>query len=337
MFRKKKIILSFDYELFFGDKSGTVLKTLIEPTNKILDALDAGCLKGTFFVDYLMFKYLELNEDFKSKQDLSMLQTQIQDIVKRGHRIELHLHPHWVDAKYNGNGTWNYSDFSHYMLSTFNEADITAMFREGTEYLTKLARKVNPHYKIIAFRAGGWAVQPFSKLKKSFEECGIKIDSSSSLGAYNPKVDQYYDFRVMPNKDKYKFSTDVCLEDEKGSFLEVPITSYHRNLLCMISEKICLKIGLWKRRTDGTHQRLYDKNKCITKKSFVEKMSKKCRNMLTFSQTSPVSIMMSILCGHNSLLCVIDHPKDFSYLTIPTIKLISKICIAATYIDALED
>ena len=35
--KKKKIILSYDYELFFGDKSGTVKKTLIEPTNLILE------------------------------------------------------------------------------------------------------------------------------------------------------------------------------------------------------------------------------------------------------------------------------------------------------------
>ena len=36
----KRAILSFDYELFFGDKSGTVQKTLIEPTNIMLNVLD---------------------------------------------------------------------------------------------------------------------------------------------------------------------------------------------------------------------------------------------------------------------------------------------------------
>ena len=45
MFKKKKIILSFDYELFFGDKSGTVQKTLIEPTNALLDTMDKAGLK----------------------------------------------------------------------------------------------------------------------------------------------------------------------------------------------------------------------------------------------------------------------------------------------------
>lgn len=98
----KKAILSYDYELFFGDISGTVLKTLIEPTNKILDKLDECGLKANFFVDYLMIKYLRLNTDMQSAKDVRMLENQVKDIVKRGHRVELHIHPHWVDAIYNG-------------------------------------------------------------------------------------------------------------------------------------------------------------------------------------------------------------------------------------------
>ena len=43
---KKKILLSFDYELFFGIRSGTVYNTLIVPTNKLLDFMDLYNLKG---------------------------------------------------------------------------------------------------------------------------------------------------------------------------------------------------------------------------------------------------------------------------------------------------
>lgn len=45
----KRAILSFDYELFFGDKSGTVQKTLIEPTNIMLNVLDEVGAQATFF------------------------------------------------------------------------------------------------------------------------------------------------------------------------------------------------------------------------------------------------------------------------------------------------
>ena len=97
MFRKKKIILSYDYELFFGDQSGTVEKTLIEPTDKMMAAMESVGARGNFFIDYLMFKYLEQNQDERSIHDLDLLKNQVRNMVKRGHRIELHLHPHWVN------------------------------------------------------------------------------------------------------------------------------------------------------------------------------------------------------------------------------------------------
>ena len=179
---KKTIILTYDYELFFGDHSGTVSKTLIEPTNLLLEQFEKSNLKATFFVDYLMIKYLGLNTDERSRSDLHLIQEQLKDIIRRGHRIELHIHPHWVDAKYNGDGTWNYCNFSHYSLNSFTEEEIIKMFVEGCEILHLLARSVEPDYKIVAFRAGGWAVQPFSLLKKAFLSADIRIDSSVSYG-----------------------------------------------------------------------------------------------------------------------------------------------------------
>ena len=54
----RTIILSYDYEIFFGDKSGTIEKTLIVPTNFLLNKMDELEIKGNFFIDYLMLKYL---------------------------------------------------------------------------------------------------------------------------------------------------------------------------------------------------------------------------------------------------------------------------------------
>ena len=114
---KKRIILSYDYELFFGDRSGTVQKSLIEPTNQLLDAMDSVGFKGNFFIDWQMIKYLSMEDDNRCKQDYDAIVNQLKDIVHRGHRIELHIHPHWVDAKYNGDGTWNFNEFEHYSLN----------------------------------------------------------------------------------------------------------------------------------------------------------------------------------------------------------------------------
>lgn len=96
--KKKKVIFSYDYELFFGIMSGTVQKTLIEPTNLLLDCMESVSARGNFFIDYLMFECLEKLSDERAKSDLKLMKEQVKDMVRRGHRIELHLHPHWIDA-----------------------------------------------------------------------------------------------------------------------------------------------------------------------------------------------------------------------------------------------
>lgn len=100
----KKLILSYDYELFFGDKSGTVQKTLIEPTKHLLDSFRKTHLRANFFIDYLMLKKLKEVNDAYTNNDIALIEGQIQQMIVDGHRIELHIHSHWVDAKYLGRG-----------------------------------------------------------------------------------------------------------------------------------------------------------------------------------------------------------------------------------------
>ncbi len=66
----KRIILSYDYELFFGDKSGTVQKSLIDPTNALMHKMEDMGFRGNFFVDWLMIKFMRSQTDERSKEDL---------------------------------------------------------------------------------------------------------------------------------------------------------------------------------------------------------------------------------------------------------------------------
>ena len=85
----KKLILSYDYELFFGDKSGTVQKTLIEPTKHLLDSFRKTHLRANFFIDYLMLKKLKEVNDAYTNNDIALIEGQIQQMIVDGHRIEL--------------------------------------------------------------------------------------------------------------------------------------------------------------------------------------------------------------------------------------------------------
>ena len=336
--KKKQVILSFDYELFFGDQSGTVVNTLIRPTNQLLDIMEDCGFRGNFFVDWQMLKYLKGATTKRTDEDLELIINQLKDIVRRGHRIELHIHPHWVDAKYNGDGTWDFSEFRHYSLNSFNEDEIIQMFKEGTQLLNSIAREIVPNYKICAFRAGGWAVQPFDKLKKAFIESGIIIDSSTSIGCYNFYSDSYYDFRKMPDKSLFHFENDVCVEDVKGKFIEVPITSFHRNLLLVLIDRIYgSKFHYFDKMTDGTHSRKSSNCSNQHKKSFIDKIKGNHKLMFSFSMQSPITIKCALSTyRHLDICCYIDHPKDFSKATEKGIRVLKNRCESVNYIQLCD-
>lgn len=330
MFKKKKIILSFDYELFFGNSSGTVQKTLIDPTNKILDAMDAVGFKGNFFVDWQMLKYLKEANTQKTISDLNMIIDQLKDMVRRGHRIELHIHPHWIDAKYNSDGTWNFSEFRHYSLNSFTEEEIVNMFVEGTNLLTSIVCEVDSGYEIVAFRAGGWAVQPFSLLKKAFNKSGIKIDSSVAAGIYGKNQYSYFDFMDSPMDVMWIFEDDVLMPKEKGRFIEIPISSYKRNFLHKGFDYIARHItSSLKPLADGTHFR---------SDLIEEKTSKTIQNMsrYTMSQRTTISVLLALLKNKADLVTYIDHPKDLSTSALTSIKVVSFFAKSITYKQIYE-
>lgn len=335
----KNVILSFDYELFFGVNSGTVLNSLVIPTNLIMDAMEKNEMHGNFFVDVLMIKYLKKNNDQRSNDDLYLIESQLRDIVKRGHRIELHLHPHWVDAKYNGDGTWDFSNYRHYMLSTFDEGEIIKMFTEGVDYLNAIGSKEKPNYKVCAFRAGGWAIQPFDRLKKAFLSCGIVVDSSSAFGFHNELTNSSYDFRNIPHKSIYRFNEDVCKEEIFGHFIEVPITTYRMSVFNYVKYKFIQKKyeGYQNRLTDGTHERslsgIYNKKSFISR--FLDRF--RCYRMLTFSQEYPFVTTSFIKKTILDYYCFIDHPKDYSkFTTISINKLGGMGCRSLSYLDIIK-
>ena len=81
------------------------------------------------------------------------------------------------------------------------------------------------------FRAGGWCLQPFSKMKEAFKVAGLTIDSTVFSGGKNTIDPYYYNFANCPDKDHWQFSDDLCQEDEDGIFTEYPISHYRYGAL----------------------------------------------------------------------------------------------------------
>lgn len=325
----KRLIITYDYELFFGIKSGTIQKSLIEPTNYILSDLEKYGFRGTFFVDYLMLKCLKNTEDQQAHDDLILIENQLKEIIKRGHRIELHIHPHWVDAKYNGDGTWDYTNYSHYSLNSFKEEEIKKMFVEGTLLLNNIAREVDPAYRICAFRAGGWAVQPFNKLAKAFKAANIKIDSSVAYGAFYKCDYSYYDFRDKTIKDKgpYWFNDDVLVPLSQGSFLEVPIASFRRYMIYRVFCKLYrMFTNKCNRITDGTHKR-----------PDLPPFQARKYAMCSLSDTEPISSVFSILSRKTNIVVLMCHPKDYTFSHKSCLRILSYFTKSTNYSEVYNN
>jgi len=212
-----RAILTFDYELFLGNDSGTAQKSIIEPTEEILKILQKKEAKAIFFVDAT---YLLALKKFASK-DLIAVANQLKEIVKLGSSVELHLHPQWLDAKPNSN-RWVFESFKHYRLHSLDKNKIEQLFIDGIEILEEITEQ-----KVQAFRAGGWSITPFEHLKDAFKKSGLLIDMSVCPNFYKKELPlHYYDFTNAPTNEYYKFSDDVLKVDKNGEFLEISVTTY---------------------------------------------------------------------------------------------------------------
>lgn len=216
-----KIFLTFDYELFFGEKSGSLEKSIIEPTNELINILDRYGAKATFFVDsgYLikLKEYSQKNKNLRF--DLQVVSEQIRMLSESGHSVQLHIHPHWEDAKYEG-GKWVF-DTSRFSLNSFSKEEVSAIvgrYKKAIEDITLTT--------VFAFRAGGWCIQPFSHVANALKENGIWLDSTVFSGGFYNSGTHCFDFRKTPGKDVWSFQEDILKEEPTGDFTELPISSY---------------------------------------------------------------------------------------------------------------
>lgn len=251
----RTIILTFDYELFFGE-SGTAEKCLIEPVNRLLEIFLQYNHKATFFVDTMYLHRLR-TENYKTKQIYEKIEKQLKTLVKHGHRIELHLHPHWIDAVYNEkNDRWLFPTYSNYRFSALSNEYIQKIVSQGVNLLNSIGRQIIDNYAVMAFRAGGWNVEPFQLIKKALKDNNVFIDSSVAYGVLIKDRLNNIDFTKTPNKDYYRFSDTPSLEDCNGYFYEFPISTYRLGIIEKIKEKVNVKINQYPKMAvmgDGTY------------------------------------------------------------------------------------
>lgn len=312
---KKNILFTFDYELFLGSKSGSVLNCLINPTNLILETFNQFNIKNAiFFVDtvYLMRLKKQLND--RCKSDYNLIESQLIKIINENHFIFPHIHPHWLDAKYIDEiNQWDLSNYSKYRFHNIDFETREILFSESLKIINDIISKSNTNYKVNSYRAGGWSIQPFSDFMPLFEKFKITNDFSVIKGFINNSTAQFLDFTNCPDKNIYKFKDDPCKENNTGNYTEYCISTVKLNSPQIKLNKLVNKF-LWQTGDrnfgDGLSLIIKDethigKNKDMFGASNTEMISLELLNIIKLP-------MYKSYIKNNDFIQFISHPKMIS-------------------------
>ncbi len=223
---QKDILITFDYELFLGIRSGSVDNCIINPTNLVLNLLEKHKItKALFFVDTTYLKRLLETPNEHTQSDYLKIETQLCDILKKGHIIFPHIHPHWIDAIYIEKiNQWELLNTEKYRFHNIDENIRGNLFEFSISYISKIQNMANVFYDISGYRAGGWCLQPFTDFKPYFEKYKIAHDFSVLKNFENLSEAVYYNYTQVPRKHIYNFSDHIEIEDVNGSYKEYSIS-----------------------------------------------------------------------------------------------------------------
>ena len=221
---KIRLLLTFDHELPLGSLKTSYKKALFDPTERLFESAEKNAFPVTLFTDVLCaIRYKEWdNEGF-----FVPYSNQLQKAVKLGHDVQLHLHPHWLTSSYENGVVIPSGDYSLAHFDTNREQNISEIVNKGTKFLEDVCRKANNNYDVLAFRAGGYNIEPGSKdIFNELAKNGIRFDSSVVLKYYFVSKLSLIDFRKVPPMPNWYIGNDGDFRKSAGSgILEIPVAA----------------------------------------------------------------------------------------------------------------
>jgi hypothetical protein len=316
------IAITLDYELFFGENKDDAENILFHPTARLIDLLAKDEVASTFFVDvcsvwqhnaYGLYGY----SDSFSRQLL--------DMDEAGQDVQLHIHPHWLKSNYS-NGKWIF-DTDSYRIHSFgfsheDENSAYGIIKRGKRYLEDTLCPQNSGYQCIAYRAGGFAIQPYDDLVAALVENGIRIDSSVAMHHVYTGEHMSCNYTDLPESLNWYLTPSMPLSYEGtqngDGIVEIPI-GYLQNKLTR--RLLYSRKGMTFRRDrpKGTFLNAGVMNKTMPHKSFMKKvleyhntyelLSFDSMNYRIMKEAADIIYNKNNGKTHDATVCIICHPK----------------------------
>jgi glycosyltransferase involved in cell wall biosynthesis len=223
-----QVIFTLDYEIH-GNGEGCPRELMVEPTRRMLELFDQFGAKLTIMADIgEILKFKQYAEQKKTDDyHYGDIVSQLQDAVARGHDVQLHIHSSYFKATHNGR-QW-VQHWEEYDFAGLDSDRMSAMVREGREFLESILKPVNPAYRCIAFRAANWSVSPSIKVVRALLDNGIQIDSSIFKHGRRDGLVKFDYAGAHSDLVPWPASNDdLCAQDDRGDLWEFPIYAENR-------------------------------------------------------------------------------------------------------------
>ena len=223
-----RVIVTVDYEIH-GNGEGTPQMLMIEPTERMIDLFDRYGGKLTIMADVAeIFRFREYARTTgEDRFGFEAIVAQLQRAVATGHDVQLHLHPSYAEAVWDGT-RWQ-QHYPEYDLARLRYDRIVELVREGKEFLEETLRPSRPEYRCTVFRAGNWAMQPSESVVAALVSCGIRVDTSVFSGGRRTGLASFDYTNAWSDIVPWPASKqDICRPDPASSLWEIPIYAEQR-------------------------------------------------------------------------------------------------------------
>ena len=187
------LALTHDWELR-GDGSGDIEQIQFAPLRRLLEIYAQVGARTTILPDVmqqLAFRRGE-SEHPELKTAADSWDQHLREAFLQGHDVQLHLHPQWLNARYEKGRWYPNGDWS---ILNYERDAAYAMLAEGKQYLENLLQPLDSSYRCLAFRAGALAAAPSAHLFKSLAGLGIQLDVSIAGGLFVSNHNLQLDYR----------------------------------------------------------------------------------------------------------------------------------------------
>jgi SAM-dependent methyltransferase len=221
---RRLVALTFDYETWQPIPPGKYIDwdaDVFEPAQRLIEQ----DIPVTLFAELGEYFWLDVNDPPIARR----MEDQWRDAIRRGHDVQLHLHPAWLPecGATHVDGDWHWD--TRYAKADDYPGDLDALIERCVTRLHDVLRPVDPEYRVTCFRAGAYQAQPFRRLSAALVRAGITCDSSVYAGGVSEERGYDYSRAYSQGEPYFASPYDPQLRGTPAetALVELPIAIEH--------------------------------------------------------------------------------------------------------------